>query len=114
MPTYCYACPTCETPKEVIRSMQDSDEPEMCECGERMERDYIAEHSSVRGDYNTPIVSTSMAFNTQDLAEHRRRHPGVDLKVDMAGHTAYPVLRSLSEKREYMKKRGWNDFNSFM
>ena len=79
-----------------------------------MERDYQAEHSAVRGDYNEPITSLSMAFNTQDLAEHRRRHPGIELKVDKAGHTAYPVFKNLSQKRQYMKARGWVDMNSFV
>ena len=94
--------------------MKDSSLPETCVCSFPMQRDFIAEHSAVRGDYNEPIESISMAFNTQDLAEHRRRHPGVELKVDMPGRTAYPIFRSLSQKRAYLKARKWIDANSYV
>ena len=114
MPRYCFECPICHGRKEVTRSMKDSNLSEICSCGVPMDRDYVAEHSAVRGDYNDPIESISMAFNTQDLAEHRRRHPGIELKVDMPGHTAYPIFRSLSQKRAYLKARKWQDCNSFV
>lgn len=113
MPQYCFVCPMCRKKKEVTRPMKDSGLPEKCVCGIPMERNFIAEHNSVRGDYDEPIVSTSLAFNTQDLDEHRRRHPGVELKIDIAGHTAYPVFRNLSQKRKYLKARGWVDCNSY-
>ncbi len=113
MPHYCYECPVCEERREVTRPIRDYRLTERCECGEPMRRDFQTEHSAVRGDYNEPIVSTSMAFNTQDLAEHRRRHPGVDLHVDAVGRTAYPIFRNLSQKRAYMKARNWADVNSF-
>ncbi len=72
------------------------------------------EHAAVRGDYNEPIVSSSMAFDSQDVDEHRRRHPGIELQVDHAGRTASPIFRTLSQKRAYMKARNWVDRNSFI
>lgn len=93
--------------------MRDFALPETCQCGESMNRNLHAEHSAVRGDYNTPIISTSMAFNTQDLDEHRKRHPNIELKIDMPGRTAYPVFRNLMQKRAYLKARKWVDCNSF-
>lgn len=77
-----------------------------------MYRDLRAEHSSVRADYNRPIVSESMAFDAIDVAEHRRRFPDIEVKVD--GRTANPVLRNLSQKRSYLKGRGFVDQNSFI
>jgi len=114
MPVYCFKCETCGERAEVSRPMRDSGSPEECPCGKTMERDFATEHSSVRGDYNKPIVSTSMAFDATDVPEHRRRHPGVELRVDEAGQTAYPILRNLSQKRKYLKARGWVDCNSFI
>lgn len=112
MPRYCFICPVCNEQREVSRPMKDSDLPDFCECGTEMRRDFTAEHSSVRGDYNEPIVSDSMAFDAVDLAEHRRRFPGVEVVVNHA-RSARPVFRNLNQKRRYMKKRGWIDCNSY-
>ena len=113
MPNYCFHCLTCGESVEVFRPMQDYALPEACKCGVLMHRDLRAEHSAVRGDYKEPIMSVSMAFNTQDLEEHRRQHPNIELKVDKAGRTAYPVFKSLGQKRAYLKARKWVDCNSF-
>lgn len=92
--------------------MRDSSVPELCGCGRRMVRDYQAEHSAVRGDFDEPIVSESLAFDSRDVAEHRKRFPGVDLVVE--GDTARPILRSQTQRRKYIKGRGWIDVNSFV
>ena len=109
---YCFECPQCKTKCAVERPMADSGLPEQCACGQDMDRDFQAEHSNVRGDYDKPIVSDSMAFDSIDLAEHRKRFPDVDVKVD--GRSAYPILRSLRQKRRYLKGRNCIDRNSFI
>ena len=78
-----------------------------------MERDLVASHASVRGNYKHPIVSDSMAFSADpaSLAEHRAKFPDVDLHISEG--TAQPVLRSLSQKRRYLKESGWVDRRSF-
>lgn len=86
--------------------------PEICDCGEPMIRNFVAEHSSVRGDYNQPIVSDSMAFDAIDLAEHQKRFPDVEVVVDHA-RSARPVFKNLGQKRAYLKARGFVDCNSF-
>ena len=113
MPNYCFKCLGCGESAEVFRPMRDFALPETCKCGALMHRDLRVEHSAVRGDYNKSIMSISMAFNTQDLEEHRRQHPNIELKVDKAGRTAYPIFRNLSQKRAYLKARKWVDRNSF-
>ncbi len=113
MPTYCFECPDCGSQVEITRRMEDSGTPWECGCGVQMERDFTAEHSSVRGDYEEPIVMGSMAFDAKDVAEHRRRFPGVDLVIDHE-RSARPVMKSLSQKRAYMKARGWVDRNAFV
>ena len=110
MPTYSFKCEACDYKTEKVRPMRDSQLSAWCQgCGRAMVRDYQAMHPNVRGDYNKPITSVSMAFNSQDVAEHRRRHPGVDLHVDKPGGTAYPILRSRSQKLAYLKARNWQE-----
>ena len=109
---YCFQCIACGGQKEVSRSVKDYKLPETCGCGEQMQRNYHAERTGVRGDYNEPIVSDSMAFDAIDLAEHRRRFPNVDVVVDHV-RSARPVFKSLSQKRKYLKARGFVDCNSF-
>lgn len=110
MPTYCFICPKCEKRDEVVRPMYRSNDPRFCViCGAMMQRDPRAEHPSVRGDYNHPITSVSMAININDVDEHRHRYPGVDLHVDKPGGTAYPILRSRNQKVKYLEARGWHE-----
>ena len=113
MPKYCYACVKCDEQRMVIRPMRDSSLPEICNCGKRMKRDFHAEHSSVRGDYNEPIVSDAMAFDAIDLAEHRRRYPNIEVVVDHA-RSARPIFKNLNQKRKYLKARGFIDCNSYV
>ena len=112
MPTYCFRCLTCDESSEVFRPIRDFALPEICKCGKPMHRDLKAEHSAIRSDYNEPIVSDSMAFDAIDLAEHRRRFPDIEVVVDHA-RSARPVFRSLGQKRDYLKARGFVDCNSF-
>lgn len=112
MPEYCFRCGSCGHERTVVRPMCDSSLPEQCRCGESMSRNFQAEQCSTRGDYSEPIVSSSLAFAASEAEAHRRKHPNVDLEID--GQFAYPILRSLSQKREYLKARGWKDQNAFV
>ena len=112
MPNYCFLCLVCNKRKTVFRPIEDFDLPETCECGKYMGRDLKEEHCAVRGDYNKPIVSDSMAFDAIDLEEHRRRFPDIEVVVDHA-RSARPVLRSFAQKKAYMKARRIADLNSF-
>ena len=113
MPQYCYVCETCGKTTTRFRTVRDRNEPIFisgcCCVSSRVRRDIQAESHSVRGDYDEPIVSDSMAFDSIDLAEHRRRFPNVD--VHLEGRIAQPILRSLSQKKAYLKGRGWVDRN---
>ena len=111
MPQYCYTCETCESKIALFRPVDHRNELPACDCGRTMTRDIRAESHSVRGDYDEPIVSDSMAFDARpdDLAEHRRRFPSIDVHVE--GRIAQPILRSLSQKKAYLKGRGWVDKN---
>ena len=113
MPTYCFKCPECGRTDEAVMSMTEAmTATNSCgHCGIDMNRDYPAEHAGVRGDYNKPIISESMAFDSIDLAEHRKRFPDVEVEVD--GRVAKPILRNLGQRRRYLKGRGFVDQNAF-
>jgi hypothetical protein len=67
----------------------------------------------VRGNYSKPIELQSMGFLAvaEDVAEHRKRFPDVELK--MSEGSAIPVIRSLGQKRAYLKAAGWADVRDF-
>lgn len=69
--------------------------------------------ASVRGNYKRPIEMQSMGFiaDAEDVAEHRKRFPTVDLVVREG--SAIPVMRSLGQKRDYLKQSGWIDRRSY-
>lgn len=113
MPTYCFKCECGATANE-FRSVAQYQDPMICSsCGGKMVIDIAAQHTAARGDYKHPIISDSMGFvaDPVDMAEHRRRFPNIDLDVDNG--CARPVLRSLGQKRQYLKAMGWIDKNSF-
>jgi hypothetical protein len=68
---------------------------------------------AVRGNYNKPVELLSMGFiaDPSDVAEHRRRFPNVELR-EMQG-SMVPVVKSLGEKRAYLKAAGWADTRDF-
>jgi len=121
MPQYCYKCQDCGRKVTEFRTIADRNIMPLVACNPpprpgiycHMVRDLRAEVCSVRGDYEVAIVSDSMAFDgrADDLAEHRRRFPNIDVVVD--GRMARPVFRSLSQRRNYLKDRRWVDTNSY-
>ena len=110
---YCYKCPECGERGEVSRSINDDEDFPACPlCNTLMERDWQAENTSVSGDYHDPIVSRSMAIHPDEVAEHRKRFPHIQLK-NVDGFFA-PVLTNLRERRAYTRARGWVDKNAFV
>lgn len=113
MPLYDFKCNCGKTHSE-FRSLADWDSPVICPiCGGKMRHDLIAQHAAVRGNYKKPIELQSMGFiaDPLDVAEHRKRFPDVDLQIREG--SAIPVVKSLGEKRAYLKAAGWADVKSF-
>ena len=71
------------------------------------------ESIAVRGNYKKPIELLSMGFiaHPEDVAEHRKRFPAVDLRMHEG--SAIPVVKSLSQKRAYLSAAGWADTKSY-
>jgi hypothetical protein len=68
---------------------------------------------AVRGNYNKPIRMESLGFiaDPDDVAEHRRRFPDVELSIEQG--SAIPVIRSLGQKRAYLRGINWADTRDF-
>jgi len=113
MPMYDHQCECGERLSE-FRPMVDWDKRPRCpKCGEIMPRTYDGRSAVVRGAYKRPIRLESMGFlaTPEDVADHRRRFPDVELKMEDG--SAIPVIRSLKQKRDYFKEQGLVDMRSF-
>jgi putative FmdB family regulatory protein len=111
MPLYRHYCEDCDETVIEFRSLEDFRVMPTCPgCGQLMPQQFNA---AVRGEYKEPIQMDSMGFlaHPDDVAEHRRRFPGVELR--MVDGSAVPVMHSLNEKRKYLKDNGWVDRHSF-
>lgn len=101
MPTYCYKCPKCNRPFEIIRSMSDPEEVNMCGyCDVELKRNFMGERVHADMGYQTPQVSTSLGILPEQADEHRRRFPDVTVLPD--GQVEFPNAKVHDA---YMKKR---------
>jgi hypothetical protein len=114
MPMYAHKCVKCSRRVEEFRRAGDWQNAPMCPtCLIPMPQDFGQKVVEVRGNYKKPIRMESMGFvaDPEDVAEHRRRFPDVDLEIHQG--SAIPVIRSLGQKRAYLKAIGWVDSRSF-
>ena len=104
MPTYCFRCPECETTGETRRPPEDYYKPFKCpNCRTEMVRDFRAEKvNSGNRDYSRPIISDSLAINPEQIPEHKRLFP--DIEVTSQGQ---PVLDNYKKHDNYLKKCGF-------
>jgi putative FmdB family regulatory protein len=113
LPVYAFYC-DCGKDHDEFRRLADWDLPMVCpSCGKQMRHDLAAQAGAVRGNYKKPIGLQSMGFLAvpEDVAEHRKRFPNVELKFEDG--SAIPVVKSLGQKRAYLKAAGWADMRSF-
>lgn len=113
MPLYDFVCSCGEKFTEFrhIREMSCSVRLPCPACGKPCEQ--VFSSVAVRGNYKKPVRLESMGFlaDPEDVAEHRRRFPNVELHMENG--SAVPVVKSLGEKRAYLKASGWVDTKSF-
>lgn len=101
LPRYCYLCPNCDDEIEVVRPMNLSDVSVVCPCGAKMNRDFPAERVLVgagKRSYHKPIISDSLAMNLNQIPEHRRLFP--DVQVTSEGQ---PVFDNFESHEKYLK-----------
>jgi len=103
MPRYEFYCPECKWPTEVIMSMNLVGRPQYCpKCNTKMNRDFRAEGVLVgagKRSYHKPIVSDSLAMNPNQIPEHRKLFP--DVQVTSEGQ---PVFDNFSDHEKYLQK----------
>ena len=111
MPIYAHQCECGHELVEYRRIVDWDQNPDCPLCNRPMPQ--VLAPPMVRGNYKKPIELQSMGFIAapEDVAEHRRRFPGVELRFDNG--SAIPVVKSLAQKRQYLKASGWVDTKSF-
>lgn len=105
MPTYVYSCPNCQWLDEIVKPMSECTSNETCrQCGTVMERDYRAETPGVvsGATHNArPIHSDSLAILPDQVSEHRRLYPDIDLDG-----ACRPIFTSVKQREKYLDARG--------
>ena len=100
MPTYSFMCSECGDKQEVIRSMKDSDRPQLCICGADMNRDFQTDLPFASGDYHHGAVhSDSLAISPDQRAEHLQKFPNI--KLDSQNR---PVFDNFQKHQAYLDK----------
>jgi len=101
MPTYCFFCKECGHYTEELLAAT-ADKRCTCECGNEMTRDFGAERANIGDcDYRKPIHSDALAINPEQIPEHRRLFP--DINVDKEGR---PIFDSYKKHDSYLQKIG--------
>ena len=100
---YDFSCPRCRAVTELIVPMSDAKSREYVECkqcGSMMQRDFSRIRVSKGGkQYGKQIVSDSLAMNPNQIAEHRRMFPNVQVTKE-----GQPVFDNFTEHEAYLKK----------
>jgi len=100
MPEYKFAC-DCGHRQSVIWSMNKSKNILCCpECGNSMYREY--NFSVGGGTYSKPIVSDSLAISPEQIPEHRKHFPDVEVTPE-----GQPVFDNFKKHEDYLQKTGF-------
>ena len=100
MPQYDFAC-DCGHKQSVIWPMSRSGELLKCsECSGQMYREY--NFNTPKDSYSRAIVSDSLAINPEQISEHRKHFPDVEVRPD-----GRPVFDNFAKHENYLKKTGF-------
>lgn len=99
---YTFLCPNCESKVELIMSMADYDPVQHCtRCKGPMRRDFSdARVGKGRKQYRRPIISDSLAVSIDQIEEHKRLFPDVQITDE-----GQPVLDTYEKHEAYRKAR---------
>ncbi len=96
---YDFSCPECDVVKEVVRMMSEVGEPVTCDCGVQMKRKYGFRVGAGRKQrYARSIVSDSLAMHPDQIPEHRRLFPNIEVTSE-----GQPVFDNYEEHSKYLK-----------
>jgi hypothetical protein len=103
MPVYTFVCSKCYKSEERVLPMADASEPQFCECGYQMRRDFQADiFNPGNKEYGKSLVSDSLAISPEQISEHQKLFP--DVKVLPDGR---PVFENYKQHDNYLKKTGF-------
>lgn len=104
MPIYCFVCPKCGDPAEIVRPMKDACLPLVCDvCGVKMRRDYAAQKTNAGNkEYGKTKYSDSLAISPSQVEEHRRMFP--DIPID---NQCRPGFDNYQQHDKYLEKCGF-------
>ena len=104
MPIYVFKCCKCGVEVDKTLPMSQCQSKQTCpECSAAMLRNYGAEHAHTSADsYATPIHSDALAIAPDQVEEHRRMFP--DVEID---HQCRPVFTKYSQHDAYLEKTGF-------
>lgn len=99
---YDFSCPRCSKVREIVMPMSEAGAGRifLCKCGSKMDRDFSGVRVSKGSkQYSHQIVSDSLAMNPNQIAEHRRLFPNVQVTEE-----GQPVFDQFTEHEAYLKK----------
>ena len=100
MPLYEYLC-RCGKHEELVMSMKDDIPASLpCACGKEKGRVFSVRCHADR--YTTPIVSDALAMNPNQIAEHKRMFPDIEVMPD-----GRPVFDNFDKHEAYLKATGF-------
>lgn len=110
MPQYLYLCERCGHEHVDTRGMNDPEPQFRCvSCADEgldqliMKRNYVKEGTNVGiHEYAKPLESHSLAIHPDQIPEHRREHPEIDVRRD-----GVILFRDTQQHDKYLKKIGW-------
>lgn len=97
---YDFSCPECGAKQEVVRPVVYRDSPVMCKCGVSMKRKYGFRVGAGRKQrYARSIVSDSLAIHPDQIPEHRRMFPNIEVTSE-----GQPVFDNFTDHEDYLNK----------
>ena len=103
MPLYTFICDNCHTTEEVVRPMSEAGDDRTCKCKHKMRRCFSPPIVlGTNKQYGHSIVSESLAIGEDQIAEHRRMFPDIEVTPD-----GCPVFDNYAKHDAYLEKTGF-------
>lgn len=102
MPLYEFHCAACGHVTGVVAPMTSVPETVPCEMGCTIPTSRIFSFHSGNVDYSNPIVSQSLAMNPDQIDDHKRLFPDVEVTPD-----GCPVFTNYAQHDAYLTKTGF-------
>lgn len=108
MPLYKFKCEFCGRSIEDFRPMKECRNPQVCECGEKMDRDYTIGSHVPCGDKER--ISTALGVHVSQIAsgEAEKIHPGA-----VFNRNGDMILKNRAEQKQRLRERGWVNRDSY-